>query len=68
MLQMHQKLDSNIARPGAKECQAKNSAIFSDTDLLEQKLSQRLLGIIMIWILGWTPFAFVAVAQLAGKA
>ena len=65
---MHQTLDTNIARPGAKEYQAKNSEIVSDTDLLQQKLSQRLLGIIIIWIIGWTPFAFVAVAQLAGKA
>ena len=66
LLQMHQKLDADNVRPGAKECQALNSAIYSDNDLLEQKLSQRLLGIILIWLLGWTPFAFVATVQLAG--
>ena len=65
---MHQTLDTNIARPGAKEYEAKNSAIFSNTDLLEQRLMQRLLGIIIIWILGWTPFALIAVAQLSGEA
>ena len=62
LLQMHEKLDlNNKTRLGA------NAIVNSEADLMETKLSKRLLGIIIIWILGWTPFAMVAAAQLSGK-
>ena len=58
LLQLHGKLDfNNKTKVGAN----------SESDLMETKLSKSLLGIIIIWILGWTPFAMVGVAQLSGK-
>ena len=37
-----------------------------EISFVERKLAMRLLGIIIIWILGWTPYAFVAFMQLIG--
>lgn len=34
--------------------------------MLEQKLATRLLGIIVIWVIGWTPYTIVAFTQLVG--
>ena len=34
--------------------------------MVERKLAMRLLTIVVIWLLGWTPFAVVALLQLLG--
>lgn len=33
---------------------------------LERKLASRLLLIIIIWVVGWTPFSAIALTQMAG--
>ena len=38
----------------------------SDIFMVERKLAMRLLTIVIIWLLGWTPFAIVALIQLLG--
>ena len=38
----------------------------SDIFMVERKLAMRLLTIVIIWLLGWTPFAVVALIQLLG--
>ena len=58
VLQIHKKTGSNQ--------QAKTSITSNESVWMEKKLSQRLLGIILIWFIGWTPFAFVAITQLLG--
>ena len=38
----------------------------TDIFLVEKRLATRLFGLILVWILGWTPFAIIALAQLLG--
>ena len=38
----------------------------SDIFPVERKLALRLLAIVFVWLLGWTPFTFVAIMQLSG--
>lgn len=38
----------------------------AETLALERKLAQRLRAIVFIWIIGWTPFTFIAFSQLIG--
>ena len=54
----HPSVGHKISQGSRKGC--------SDILLVEKKLATRLLSMIFLWLLGWTPFALIALVQLNG--